>query len=276
MRRYRGHFGSFLLLLLTHLAALITVLVLGFLVAYILGRGIPNLRPEMFSLTYTSENQSMLPAILNTCTMTILSLLAAIPFGIGSAIYLVEYAKKGSRIVNLVRVTTETLSGIPSIVYGLFGMLFFSSKLHLGFSMLSGALTLAIMILPLIMRTTEEALLSVSDLYREGSFGLGAGRLRTVMCIVLPTAVPGILSGIILAIGRIVGETAALMYTSGTVAKVAGLFDSGSTLALHMYKQASEGLYTEQAYATSVILLLLVFIINFISGRIARQITKGR
>ena len=276
MRRYRSHFGSFLLSLLTHLAALITVLVLGSLVAYILGRGIPNLRPEMFSLTYTSENQSMLPAILNTCTMTILSLLAAIPFGIGSAIYLVEYAKKGSRIVNLVRVTTETLSGIPSIVYGLFGMLFFSGKLHLGFSMLSGALTLAIMILPLIMRTTEEALLSVPDLYREGSFGLGAGRLRTVMCIVLPTAVPGILSGIILAIGRIVGETAALMYTSGTVAKVAGLFDSGSTLALHMYKQASEGLYTEQAYATSVILLLLVFIINFISGRIARQITKGR
>ncbi len=276
MKRYRSHFGSFLLSLLTHLAALITVLVLGFLVAYILGRGIPNLRPEMFSLTYTSENQSMLPAILNTCTMTILSLLAAIPFGIGSAIYLVEYAKKGSRIVNLVRVTTETLSGIPSIVYGLFGMLFFSGKLHLGFSMLSGALTLAIMILPLIMRTTEEALLSVPDLYREGSFGLGAGRLRTVMCIVLPTAVPGILSGIILAIGRIVGETAALMYTSGTVAKVAGLFDSGSTLALHMYKQASEGLYTEQAYVTSVILLLLVFIINFISGRIARQITKGR
>lgn len=276
MKRYRSHFGSFLLSLLTHLAALITVLVLGFLVAYILGRGIPNLRPEMFSLTYTSENQSMLPAILNTCTMTILSLLAAIPFGIGSAIYLVEYAKKGSRIVNLVRVTTETLSGIPSIVYGLFGMLFFSGKLHLGFSMLSGALTLAIMILPLIMRTTEEALLSVPDLYREGSFGLGAGRLRTVICIVLPTAVPGILSGIILAIGRIVGETAALMYTSGTVAKVAGLFDSGSTLALHMYKQASEGLYTEQAYATSVILLLLVFIINFISGRIVRQITKGR
>ena len=276
MRRYRGHFGSFLLSLLTYLAALITVLGLGSLVTYILGRGIPNLRPEMFSLTYTSENQSMLPAILNTCTMTILSLLAAVPFGIGSAIYLVEYAKKGSRIVNLVRVTTETLSGIPSIVYGLFGMLFFSGKLHLGFSMLSGALTLAIMILPLIMRTTEEALLSVPDLYREGSFGLGAGRLRTVMCIVLPTAVPGILSGIILAIGRIVGETAALMYTSGTVAKVAGLFDSGSTLALHMYKQASEGLYTEQAYATSVILLLLVSIINFISGRIARQITKGR
>ena len=164
----------------------------------------------------------MLPAILNTCTMTLLALLAAVPFGIASAIYLAEYAKKGSKIVALIRVTTETLSGIPSIVYGLFGMLFFSGKLRFGYSMLSGALTLAIMILPLIMRTTEEALLSVPDMYREGSFGLGAGRLRTVTHIVLPTAIPGILSGIILAIGRIVGETAALMYTSGTVAKVAG------------------------------------------------------
>ena len=276
MRRYKKHAGSLVLALVTHLAAAITALVLGFLVGYVLIHGVPNLNAGMFSLEYTSDNQSMLPAILNTCTMTLLALLAAVPFGIGAAIYLAEYAKKGSKIVALVRVTTETLSGIPSIVYGLFGMLFFSGGLHFGYSMLSGALTLAIMVLPLIMRTTEEALLSVPDMYREGSFGLGAGRLRTVTRIVLPTAIPGILSGIILAIGRIVGETAALMYTSGTVEKVAGLMDSGSTLALHMYKQASEGLYTEQAYATSVILLLLVFIINFISGRIARQITKGR
>ena len=274
MRRYRGHFGSFLLSLLTHLAALITVLVLGFLVAYILGRGIPNLRPEMFSLTYTSENQSMLPAILNTCTMTILSLLAAIPFGIGSAIYLVEYAKKGSRIVNLVRVTTETLSGIPSIVYGLFGMLFFSGKLHLGFSMLSGALTLAIMILPLIMRTTEEALLSVPDLYREGSFGLGAGKLRTVIKIVLPPAMPGILSGVVLAIGRIVGETAALLFTAGTVADMPKhfLLSSGRTLAVHMYQLSLEGLHYDQAYATGVVLLLLVLGLNSLSSLISRKI----
>ena len=265
-----------MLALLTHLAAAITALVLGFLVGYVLIHGVPNLRPEMFSLTYTSDNQSMLPAILNTCTMTLLALLAAVPFGIGAAIYLAEYAKKGSKIVALVRVTTETLSGIPSIVYGLFGMLFFSGRLHFGYSMLSGALTLAIMILPLIMRTTEEALLSVPDMYREGSFGLGAGRLRTVTHIVLPTAIPGILSGIILAIGRIVGETAALMYTSGTVEKVAGLMDSGSTLALHMYKQASEGLYIEQAYATSVILLALVLLINFCSSKIAKLMMKGR
>ena len=264
------------LALLTHLAAAVTVLALGFLVGYVLIRGVPNLNADMFLLAYTSDNQSMLPAILNTCTMTLLALLAAVPFGIASAIYLAEYAKKGSKIVALVRVTTETLSGIPSIVYGLFGMLFFSGKLRFGYSMLSGALTLAIMILPLIMRTTEEALLSVPDMYREGSFGLGAGRLRTVTHIVLPTAIPGILSGIILAIGRIVGETAALMYTSGTVEKVAGLTDSGSTLALHMYKQASEGLYTEQAYATSVILLALVLLINFCSSRIAKLMMKGR
>ena len=275
MRRYKNHFGSLVLALLTHLAAAVTVLVLGFLVSYVLVRGVPNLRPEMFAPTYTSENQSMLPAIVNTCT-TLFSLLVAVPFGVGSAVYLVEYAQKGSRIVSLVRVTTETLSGIPSIVYGLFGMLFFSGKLHFGYSMLSGALTLSIMILPLIMRTTEEALLSVPDMYREGSFGLGAGRLRTVARIVLPTAIPGILSGVILAIGRIVGETAALMYTSGTVERIAGLTKSGSTLALHMYIQASEGLYTEQAYATSVVLLALVLLINLGSSRIAKMMMKGR
>ena len=225
-----------------HAAAAATVLILGFLIGYVLIRGVPNLKPALFSLHYTSENQSMLPAIVNTCTMTAMALLLAVPEGVGAAVYLVEYAKKGSRLVKLVRLATETLSGIPSIVYGLFGMLLFNNRLHLGYSLISGSLTLAIMILPLILRTTEEALLSVPDTYREGSFGLGAGKLRTVMSIVLPAAAPGILSGVILAIGRIVGETAALMYTSGTVAKIAGLGDSGITLALHMYKQASEGL----------------------------------
>lgn len=272
---YSQHVGSKLLKAVTHLAALTTVAVLGFLVAYILINGIPHLTPELFSVTYTSENQSMLPAILNTCTMTICSLLLAIPVGIGASVYMVEYARRGSGLVKIVRVTTETLSGIPSIVYGLFGMLFFNGVLKLGYSMLSGILTVSIMILPLIMRTTEEALLSVPDMYREGSFGLGAGRLRTVFSIVLPTAMPGILSGVILAIGRIVGETAALMYTSGTVAQIAGLKGSGITLAVHMYKQASEGLYTEQAYATGVVLLALVLIINLCSGKIAGKLTKG-
>lgn len=265
---------SVLLRVAVHAAAAATVLILGFLIGYILIRGVPNLKPELFSLHYTSENQSMLPAIVNTCTMTAMALLLAVPEGVGAAVYLVEYAKKGSRLVRLVRLATETLSGIPSIVYGLFGMLLFNNRLHLGYSLVSGSLTLAIMILPLILRTTEEALLSVPDTYREGSFGLGAGKLRTVMSIVLPAAAPGILSGVILAIGRIVGETAALMYTSGTVAKIAGLGDSGITLALHMYKQASEGLYTEEAYATSVVLLLLVLLINFASSKAAGRIGK--
>lgn len=265
---------SVLLRVAVHAAAAATVLILGFLIGNILIRGVPNLKPELFSLHYTSENQSMLPAIVNTCTMTAMALLLAVPEGVGAAVYLVEYAKKGSRLVKMVRLATETLSGIPSIVYGLFGMLLFNNRLHFGYSLVSGSLTLAIMILPLILRTTEEALLSVPDMYREGSFGLGAGKLRTVMSIVLPAAAPGILSGVILAIGRIVGETAALMYTSGTVAKIAGLGDSGITLALHMYKQASEGLYTEEAYATSVVLLLLVLLINFASSRVAGKISK--
>ena len=277
MRRYKNHFGSLVLALLTHLAAAVTVLVLGFLMSYVLVRGVPNLRPEMFAPTYTSENQSMLPAIINTCTMTLFSLLVAVPFGVGSAIYLVEYAKKGSKIVSLVRVTTETLSGIPSIVYGLFGMLFFSGKLHFGYSMLSGALTLSIMILPLIMRTAEEALKSVPDAYREASFGLGAGKLRTVFKVVLPSAVPGILSGIILATGRIVGETAALIYTAGSVAKMATkLTDSTRTLAVHMYLLSKEGLHTDQGYATAVVLLVLVVLINFASDKIAGKVAADK
>ena len=270
------HVGSRMLRLATHAGAAATVLVLGFVVGYILIRGVPNLRPGLFALRYTSENQSMLPAIVNTLSMTALSLLMAAPIGVGAAIYLAEYARKGSRLVKLVRVTTQTLSGIPSIVYGLFGMLLFNSRLALGYSLLSGALTLAIMILPLILRTTEEALLSVPDMYREGSLGLGAGRLRTVVTIVLPSAIPGILSGVILAIGRVVGETAALMYTSGTVAKIAGLHDSGITLALHMYKQASEGLYMDAAYATSVVLLVLVLAINLLSRKAAALAERKR
>ena len=218
----------------------------------------------------------MLPSIINTILMTALSLLIAAPVGIFAAIYLVEYAKRGNKVVKIIRITAETLSGIPSIVYGLFGMLFFVVALGWGNSLLSGAFTLAIMILPLIIRTTEEALKSVPDLYREASFGLGAGRLRTVFCVVLPSAVPGILAGIILAIGRIVGETAALIYTAGTVAKVPeNLFSSTRTLSVHMYNLSQEGLYFNQAYATAVVLLLVVIAINSLSGFIAKRIARG-
>ena len=277
MKAYLRTPGSLILMLLVMISALLTFTVLIFLIIYILVHGIPYLKPSLFSFTYTSENASLMPALINTVIMTGLSLLIAVPLGIFSAIFLVEYAKRGNKFVNVIRLTTETLSGIPSIVYGLFGMLFFVSTCGWGFSLLAGAFTLSIMILPLIMRTTEEALKSVPDSYREGSFGLVAGKLRTVFRIVLPSAGPGILAGVILAVGRIVGETAALIYTAGTVAGVpSSVMGSGRTLAVHMYNLASEGLYMDQAYATAVVLLILVVGINALSGMVARKLAKGQ
>lgn len=276
MKNYLNHPGSLIMMLLVMFGAILTFLVLIFLIVYILVHGVPYLKPSLFSLHYTSENASLMPALINTVIMTGLSLLIAVPLGIFAAIFLVEYAKRGNKFMGVIRLTTETLSGIPSIVYGLFGMLFFVNTLGWGFSLLAGAFTLSIMILPLIMRQTEESLKSVPDSYREGSFGLGAGKLRTVFRIVLPSAVSGILAGVILAIGRIVGETAALMYTAGTVAKVpSSVMGSGRTLAVHMYNLASEGLYMDQAYATAVVLLVLVVGINTLSGVIAKRLTKA-
>lgn len=260
---------------LVGLSVIITVCVLGFIIAYILIRGIPNISIDLFAWEYTSDNVSMMPAIINTLIMTALSLLIAVPIGIFSAIYLVEYAGKGNKLVNVIRVTAETLTGIPSIVYGLFGMLFFVTGLKLGYSMIAGIFTISIMVLPVVIRTTEEALMAVSDTFREGSYGLGAGRVRTIFRIVLPSAIPGILSGVILAIGRIVGETAALMYTAGTVSDVAdSLFSSGRTLAVHMYCLSSEGLHMEESYATAAVLLLIVMLINFCSSKIAKMLMK--
>lgn len=276
IKSYSNSPGSLILAVLVGLAALITVLTLVFILGYILVKGIPNLSADLFQLEYNSENVSMFPSIINTILMTLLSLVIAGPLGIFAAVYLVEYAKKGNKLVSVVRVTAETLTGIPSIVYGLFGMLFFVTTLKWGYSMLAGAFTLAIMVLPVIMRTTEEALLAVPDMYREASFGLGAGRLRTIFVVILPSAIPGILSGIILSIGRIVGETAALMYTAGTVAELpSSVMSSARTLSLHMYTLASEGLHIDKAYATAVVLLLVVLVINWISGRIARKVKKG-
>lgn len=262
---------------LVRLAAFITAAVLGFLILYILIKGIPHIHPPLFSLHYTTENQSVVPSLIHTVEMTVMALLITAPVGIFAAVFLNEYAKRGNRIVPLIGVTAETLTGIPSIVYGLFGMLFFVGALRLRNSLLAGALTVAIMVLPTILRTTEEALKAVPDAYREASFGLGAGKLRTVFLVVLPPAIPGILSGIILAIGRIVGESAALLYTAGTVTdKIAGPLDSGRTLAVHMYLLSNEGLYTDQAYATAVILLVLVVLLNFASKRAAGIFAKER
>ncbi|HWP52304.1 MAG TPA: phosphate ABC transporter permease PstA [Clostridia bacterium] len=268
---------SFVLRALVWLATASTTLVFVSIVGYVLIKGVPNLTLSLFSLTYNSENVSLFPALINTIGITALSLLVAVPLGVFSAVYTVEYARRGNKLVKIVRMTAETLSGIPSIVYGLFGFLFFVSALGWGYSMLAGIFTLAIMILPLIMRTTEEALQAVPDSFREGSFGLGAGRLRTVFKIVLPAAQPGILAGIILAVGRIVGETAALIYTSGTVAKIPGsLLESGRTLSVHMYALASEGLYIDQTYATAVVLLVIVTGINALSSYLARRLTRER
>lgn len=273
LKTYLKHSGSLAVFLITNLAAFLTIFVLGFIVVYIVVKGVPHLTPSLFAWEYNSENVSMLPSIINTLLLTALALIIATPLGIFAAIYMVEYAKAGNKIVGIVRVTAETLSGIPSIVYGLFGMLFFVSTCKFGYSLLSGALTVAIMVLPTIMRTTEEALLAVPKNFREGSFGLGAGKLRTVFKVVLPSAVPGILSGIILATGRIVGETAALIYTAGTVAKIPeNVFSSVRTLSVHMYNLSKEGLNIDQAYATAVVLLVLVILINMLSGFVAKKL----
>ena len=269
---------------LVRLAALITVAILVFLIGYILVNGIPNLKPSLFEWTYNSDNVSLMPALINTILMTAFSLAIATPLGIFAAVWLVEYAKRGSKLVKVARITTETLQGIPSIVYGLFGMLFFVMQLKWGYSLIAGAFTLAIMVLPVIMRTTEEALMAVPDSYREGGFGLGAGRLRTVACCVLPSAVPGILGGVILALGRCVGEVAALLFTAGTVAQIPdfggqgifALFDSCRTLAVHMYTLACEGLHVNEAYATSVVLLILVLLLNAAMRVVAQKMEVSK
>lgn len=266
---------SVILKVAVYAAAVVMILIPLILIGYILIRGLPNLRWSLFAWEYNSTNVSMMPAIINTITTTVLALLPAMLFGIGGAIYLTEYARKDSFFVKCIDITAETLAGIPSIVYGLFGYLTFCIELKFNFSLLSGALTLAIMVLPVILQTTKEALIAVPESYREGSLGLGAGKFRTIVKIALPSAIPGILSGVILAIGRIVGETAALIYTAGTVAGVPdNIMNSGRTLSVHMYALLSEGLYMDEAYATAVVLLLIVAGINWAANRIAKMLGK--
>ena len=274
--KMRGKISSVILRIVMYASAGFTAAALLFILGYILAKGIPNLAsPGLFAWTYTSDNVSLVPAAINTLMLVALALVMSIPFGIGSAIYLTEYAKKGNKFVSIIRVTTETLSGIPSIIYGLFGMLFFVTALKWQYSILAGAATVAIMVLPTIMRTTEEALLAVPDSFREASLALGAGKLRTIFKIVLPSAMSGILSGVILAIGRMVGETAALLYTSGAVASVAkGVMSPGRTLAIHMYTISSEAFHTNQTFATAVVLLVIVFILNALASFVAKKLTK--
>ena len=273
----KSDFISITLRSLLYIAAFFTVAVIIFIIAHILINGFPHINKSLFARKYTSENVSLIPALLNTLYITLLTLLIAVPSGIFAAIYLTEYTKATNKLVKIIRITTETLTGIPSIIYGLFGLLFFGTALKWGYSVISGIFTLYIMILPIIIRTTEEALLAIPQTYREASFGLGAGKLRTIFKVVLPCAVPGILSGVILSTGRIVGETAALIYTAGTVANIASdLFSSGRTLSVHMYILSSEGLHTNQAYATAVILLVIVLLINATSSLLAKKITFAK
>jgi len=264
---------DFCLFALTWISIIATASILAFIIGYVLINGVPYLSPSLFAPEFNMENQSLFPALVGTLMIVGLSLIVAVPLGVFSAIYLQEYSARGSRFVKIVRMTTETLAGIPSIVYGLFGFLFFGGVLGWGLSLMSGTFTVSIMILPLIMRTTEESIKAVPDTYREGSFGLGAGRLRTVVRIVLPAAMPGILAGIILAIGRIIGETAAIIFTLGNVARIPNsLFDTGRTLSAHMYQLSREGTHPGEAHATAAVLLLVVLLINALSSRIARLI----
>lgn len=275
LKEYSKHPVSFFVLMLVIISSIITVGTIVFIIIYILTNGVKNLNSDLFALKFSSDNQSMLPSIFNTLYLTILTLLIAVPIGVFSAVFLVEYSRKNSKFVKLIRITNETLAGIPSIVYGLFGYLAFVVSAKWGYSLIAGVLTLAVMVLPVIIRTTEESLLAVDNSYREGSYGLGAGKLRTIFKIVLPNAVPGILSGVILAIGRIVGETAALIYTAGTVPDAATKLTSSSrTLSVHLYCLLNEGLYTDEAYATAVVLLGLVLVINGLSSILAKKISK--
>ena len=265
-----------LLLAAIYISATLAVALLLGIILYVFIKGIRTVNWAFLTTVTSARKQTTGIAgnLLNTLYIIVITLLIATPIGVGSAIYLNEYAKPG-KLVSIIEFTTETLSGIPSIIYGLFGYLLFVIQLHFGYSILGGALTISIMILPLIMRQTEESLKAVPDLFREGSLGLGAGKLRTIFSIVLPSAVPGILAGIILAIGRIVGETAALIYTAGTVAGIPNsIMGSGRTLAIHMYVLTNEGLYTNQSYATAVVLLLVVTMINALSSMLAKKLAS--
>ncbi len=272
--RHNAHWGSLVLKALCWLSGFITIGFLLLIVVYVCVNGIPHLKASLFAVKYSTRNVSMFHAIINTLSMTALSLLFSVPVGVMGGIYLAEYAKPDSRLVKVIRIMAETLAGIPSIVYALFGMLAFVVTLKIGISILSGALTLAIMTLPLILRQTEESLLAVPMSYREGSFGLGAGKLRTTLRIVLPVATPGILAAVLLSIGRISGETAALMYTSGTATRIAHLDQSGRTLSVHLYMLQQEGRFIDEAFAVAVVLLVIVILMNALSSLIAKKLTR--
>lgn len=280
-KRPREHFLRFLI----NASAAVSVIVLLGIIGYILVNGVPYMTWRFISTPYSEtkdEWKGILPMIINTMYIVVITLLISAPIGISSAIYLTQYAKQG-RLVKAIRFTTEILSGIPSIIFGLFGYTVFCILFRLETSILAGCLTMSICILPTIIRTTEESLLAVPGSYKEGAMALGAGKLRVVMGIVLPCAMPGVLTAVILAMGRIVGESAALLFTSGLSYNMPKgfwqqIFASGRTLTLHLYQTAREAASPDAmniAYGTAAVLLVLVFLLNRLAGLLSRTLRKG-
>ncbi len=269
---------SFVGLILILLAAALTLGAVLWILIYTFVQGLSNFSADLFAWRHTSSNLSMMPALINTLVIAAISLILAGVIGVFAAIFMVEYAKSTNVFVKIVRIAAETLSGIPSIVYGIFGMIFFVRLFGWGNTLLGGALTMAMMIMPLIMRTTEEALRAVPDSFREGSYALGAGKLRTIFVIILPAAMPGIISGIILGLGRVVGETMALVFTAGSTldpAYPSGLMETGSTLTVYLYALINEGNSNlGEAWAVAVVLIVLTIIINGAAEFIGNKLKK--
>ena len=262
-------------------SAAITITFLLWILFYIVKNGANHVSWSFVTSTYTRLGgvSGIWPMIVTTVYMVVLSIGIAAPIGIMTAIYLTEYAKPGSKLVKVIRYATESLAGIPSIIYGLFGMTFFVSIMGLGFSILSGALTLSILLLPVIIRTTEEAIMAVPLAYREGAYALGSSRIYTIWKLILPSAMPGIVTALILSIGRVIGESAPVFLTAGMVARIPeSVFDSGRTLTVHLYMLTTE-LYTQHdwdmAFATATVLVILVFMINLLTKLVASRFSKS-
>ncbi len=266
---------------LMYLSAAVTAGLVLFIIGYVMIEGIPNITWELISTepSYLKETIGILPDIMNTVYIVIATLLIVLPLGVGAAIYLTEYAKN-KKIVSAIEYAAETLSGIPSIIYGLVGLLFFCNFMSFGRSLIAGALTLVIMNLPTVMRTTQESLKTVPQSYREGAFGLGAGKWRVIRTVVLPGCVDGVITGCILSIGRILGESAALLFTAGFAHSLNGFFEglgsSGSTLTVALYFYAKEQGEFEVAFAIAAILMVLTLIINFAAEAVSRYFEKRR
>lgn len=280
----KSYIGDAILTFFIYFSAFACVFVLGFIIFYILSNGMKYITIDLLTKPYSENNEEMkgiLPMIINTFYIIIITLIISVPIGISAAIYMTQYAKQ-SRLLRLIRFTTEVLSGIPSIIFGLFGFIIFCGMFRMGTSILSGCLTMTLCILPTIIRTTEESLLSVPEFYKEGALALGAGKFKVIMQIVLPCALPGIITSIILAIGRIVGESAALLYTSGMAYNMPNdifshIMHSGRTLTLHLFRIAKQADTSDSlgiAFAISAILLILVFLINIMVTLPKRIIDK--